>query len=98
MCESPSDHALLAERLREQQHAIADLAIERRGDKESIALLRLQLAELEARAGRYQYARDLRTAELEQMEIRLNRILGTARGAQRELARIHTERAGTTRT
>ena len=56
MCTSPTDCDILRDRVREQQQALADLAIERRQDKLTITLLRLQAEELEARVGRVQHA------------------------------------------
>jgi chromosome segregation ATPase len=88
MCTSLTDCDILRDRVREQQQALADLAIERRQDKLTITLLRLQAEELEARVGRMQHALAKRDEERQALDNQLQRALKTARGAQRELAEL----------
>lgn len=88
MCVSTTDRDILQDRVREQQQALADLAIERRQDKLTITLLRLQAEELEGRIGRLQHALGQRHEERRSLDDQLQRALNVARGAQRELAEL----------
>ena len=90
MCTSPTDCDILRDRVREQQQTLADLAIERRQDKLTITLLRLQAEDFEARIGRMQHALAKREEERQALDNQLQRALKTARGAQCELAELRS--------
>jgi len=83
-----AESAELNRRISEQQQALADLAIERRRDKLYMTNLRLEKLELEHRIDRMEEALRSREAELARLRERLQRALGTARGAQQALARL----------
>ena len=86
-----SDTNLLLDRIRQQEQALADLAIERRADKLAIALLRLQCTELKASVDRGREAVDRRNEQIEDLKLRHRRSLLTAGGAQRALNRIRKQ-------
>jgi chromosome segregation ATPase len=86
--DASSDSEALAARIREQESALADLLIERRADRNSITLLRLELGELTHELEKTRYALERRSEQLEDVRTQLKRSLGTARGARQALARL----------
>jgi septal ring factor EnvC (AmiA/AmiB activator) len=82
----------LRDRVREQQVALADLAIERREERGRSLLLTLEIEELKHTITRLQLALDRRAERLEMTQRRLRRALSTARGAHQALARHSAER------
>jgi hypothetical protein len=87
----PPETSLLRDRVREQEQAIADLAIERRNDKLTITLLRLQVIELEATLCRAREAVERRDEQSDELERRHRRAEHASKGAQRALALLRQE-------
>ena len=81
----------LRDRVREQEQALADVAIERRQDKLTITLLRLNRIELEASLDRAREAVERREEQIDDLERRLRRALHASSGAQRALHRLRQE-------
>ncbi|MHB1170449.1 MAG: hypothetical protein ACYC28_14325 [Longimicrobiales bacterium] len=86
-----SENDLLRDRIREQEQALADLAIERRNDKLTITMLRLHRIELEASLDRTREAVERREEQIEDLERRLRRALLASSGAQRALNRLRQQ-------
>ena len=90
----PADTELLHGRIREQEQALADLAIERRSDKLTITMLRLRCLDLEASLERSREAVARRNEEIEELEQQLRRARLASAGAQRALARLRQQGTG----
>lgn len=90
----PADTELLHARIRAQEQALADLAIERRSDQLTITMLRLRCLDLEANLERSREAVARRHEEVEELEQQLRRARLASAGAQRALARLQQERSG----
>lgn len=86
-----SEIDLLRDRIREQEQALADLAIERRNDKLTIRMLRLHRIELDASLDRAREAVERRDEQIEDLERRLRRAILASSGAQRALNRLRQQ-------
>lgn len=84
----PNDARLLRDRVREQEQALADLAIERRLNKETMALMRLQRIDLESSLHRAREAVERRNEQIQNLERLLQQALQAGRSDRSTDARI----------